>query len=459
MSKVTNLHNPDEITIPVETKPLPLDQGRRDLLDRVLACLNPDRMRDLLVELIGIHSPTGGERQILEFMHSHLDRDLGIDATYKPITDATGTVHAELGGSGDGTRLLLYSPVDTHLDPAVDRTMLGKELREDMIPTARVDGDLVYGLGASNPKCMIAGLTEILHAVIDSGADLTGDLALGLAGGGMPWSNSRRNSFGTSSGVMHLLTHGLWPDHCILLKPKYGVYAEDPGMCWFKVSVYGTLGYAGVTRGAPGFHSSIVPAATVIQEIERWLPEYTQRNTSGGILPEGWISAVRAGDPDKPAFPSATTEIFLDVRVAGCTTPSDVRHQFRQLIDAIRDRHPDFQIEWEMYCSIPAGLTAQDEWIIQSAQRGWEFEEGHPYLETALQAGQTDTAIIRALGVPTARVGYPWPPASTPPGFDGLGGMGVASIDDVMKGVRIVAYAVVDTLTRTRDQVDRCLKS
>jgi hypothetical protein len=191
----------------------------------------------------------------------------------------------------------------------------------------------------------------------------------------------------------------------------------------------------------------------VIQEIERWLPEYTRRNTSGGILPEGWISAVRAGDPDKPAFPSATTEIFLDMRVAGCTTPSGVRHQFRQLIDAIRDQHPDFQIEWEMYCSVPAGLTSQDDWIIQSAQRGWEFEEAQPYLETPLQSGQTDTAIIRALGVPTARVGYPWPPASTPPGFDGLGGMGVASIHDVMKGVRVVAYAVVDTLSRTREEV------
>ncbi len=31
--------------------------------------------------------------------------------------------------------------------------------------------------------------------------------------------------------------------------------------------------------------------------------------------------------------------------------------------------------------------------------------------------------------------------------------MGVASIDDVMKGVRVVAHAVVDTLTRDRAEL------
>jgi acetylornithine deacetylase/succinyl-diaminopimelate desuccinylase-like protein len=457
MSKVTNLHNPGEVTIPATTTALPLDDERRQVLDKVLAHLDADRLRELLVKLIEIPSPTGGEREISRFMAAHLTDVVGIDAAYQPATEATGNVHGEVLGSGHGdragARLLLYAPIDTHVDPDVDVPTVGKRLREDMVPTARVDGDLVFGLGASNPKCMVAGLTEVVHAVRDAGVDLTGDLALGFAGGGMPWSNSHRDHFGTSSGVMHLLTHGLWPDYCVVLKPKYGVYAEDPGMCWFKVSVYGTFGYAGVTRGAPGFRSSIVPAATVIQEIEQWLPEYTRRNTSSGILPEGWISAVRAGDPDKPAFPSATTEIFLDVRVAGHTTPAEVRHQFGALIADIRDRHPDFEIEWEMYCSIPAGLTAFDNWVIQSAQRGWEFEEQQPYLETALQAGQTDTAIIRALGVPAARVGYPWPPASTPPGFEGLGGMGIASIADLMKGVRVVAYTVVDTLTRTRKEL------
>jgi len=442
------------MSIPVTTQPLPLDSERALILDTVLAHLNADRLRDLLVKLVDIHSPTGAEREASEFMASYLADEVGIDARYQPITDGTGNAHGEILGTGDGARLLLYAPIDTHIEPTIDEPTAARKLREDMIPVSRTDGDLVFGLGASNPKCMVAGLTEVVHAVKDAGVDLIGDLALGFAGGGMPWSNSRRDNVGMSSGVVHLLTHGLWPDYCAVLKPRYAVFAEEPGMCWFKVSVRGTFGYAGITRSTPGFRSSIVPASTVIQEIEEWLPEYTKRNTSGGVLPEGWIAAVRAGDPDKPAFPSATTEIYLDVRITPRTSPANVRRQFGELIHQIRDRHSGFEIDWEMYGSVPGGRTPYDNWIVQSAQRGWEHEESQPYVETPYQAGQTDGAIIRALGVPAARIGYPWPPAATPPELaEGLGGMGVASIDDVMKGVRIVAYTVVDSLTRTRSEL------
>ncbi|MPN28218.1 hypothetical protein SDC9_175659 [bioreactor metagenome] len=107
-----------------------------------------------------------------------------------------------------------------------------------------------------------------------------------------------------------------------------------------------------------------------------------------------------------------------------------------------------------MYGSLPGGLTDYDNWIIQSAQRGWEQVSGEPYTETPYQAGQTDGAMIRALGIPTARVGYPWPPAAAPAELnEGLGGMGVASVEDVLIGVRTIAYSIVDTLTRTRAEL------
>lgn len=441
------------MTVPVTTEPLPFDDARQSLFEEVLARLDPERMRDLLVRLVDIHSPTGGEREASEFMASHLRDVVGIDADYMPISAATGNAHGEIRGRGAGARLLLYSPIDTHIEPDVDVPTVGRSLREDMVPRARVDGDLVWGLGASNPKCMVAGLTEIVHAVKDAGVEFEGDLAIGFAGGGMPWSNSRRDQFGMSTGVYHLLNRGLYPDYCVVLKPRPAVYPEEPGMCWFKVSVYGDFGYAGITRGTPGFRSSIVPAATVIQEIEEWLPKYTARNTDGFVLPEGWVAAVRSGDPDKPTFPSATTEIFLDVRISPRTSPANVRHQFSELMDEIQRRHPDFELDWEMYGSMPGGATSPDNWIIQSCQRGFEVEEGVPYTETPYQSGQTDGTMIRVLGVPTARVGYPWPPVSMPDGFPGLGGMGCASIADVMKGVRSITYSVVDTLTRTRGEL------
>ncbi|WP_036420663.1 acetylornithine deacetylase [Mycobacterium sp. 360MFTsu5.1] len=427
---------------------------RRAMYEAVCDRLNPDRFRNLLVNLINIHSPTGLERPASEFMADYLRDTVGIDAGYLPMNEHSGNAFGEQRGSGGGSRLLLYAPIDTHIDPESDVPWVGPRLRPDMLPQARVDGDLVIGLGASNPKCMVAGLTEVAHAVIEAGIPLVGDLAIGFAGGGMPVSMSGRDQAGMSNGVFHLLTHGAMPDHAIIFKPWWAVFPEEPGMCWFKVSVRGTYGYAGIARGTAGFRSSIVPAATVIQRIEAWLPQYTARNTAGTTIPEGWISAVRSGSPDKPAFPSATTEIYLDVRVNPRTTPGDVRHQFAELIADIRAAEPDIELDWEMYGSLPGGMTDPENWIIQSCRRGWEEVEGRPYETTPLLGGQTDGTLIRRLGVPTARIGYPWPPAAAPAELnEGLGGMGVASVNDVMTAARAVAYAVVDTLTRSREEL------
>src|SRR5690606_40563 len=128
---------------------------------------------------------------------------------------------------------------------------------------------------------------------------------------------------------------------------------------------HGDLGYAGIPRGLPNFRSSILPASTIIQEIEAWLPEYTKQHTAGTVEPHGWISAVRSGWPEKPAFPSAATEIYLDVRINPRTSPADVRADFARLMADIAKRHPDMEMDWEMIGSTPGGMTDPANWIVQ----------------------------------------------------------------------------------------------
>ena len=54
----------------------------------------------------------------------------------------------------------------------------------------------------------------------------------------------------------------------------------------------------------------------------------------------------------------------------------------------------------------------------------------------------------------TLNAGVHFPPETAPAELnEGLGGMGVASVSDVMTAVRAVAFAVVDTLTRDREEV------
>jgi acetylornithine deacetylase/succinyl-diaminopimelate desuccinylase-like protein len=301
---------------------------------------------------------------------------------------------------------------------------------------------------------MVATLTEVANAVVDAGIKLKGNLNVAFADGGMPVNVPSRDNAGMSNGIGHLLNRGLAPDFCIIMKPWIWVYHEEPGMGWFKITVHGTLGYAGVPRGTPGFRSSIVPAAELITALEAWLQQYTLRNTSGVVRPDGWISALRSGWPDRPAFPSAATEIYFDVRINPRTSPAEVKAQFAEFITGFCAENPELEIDWEMYGSVPGGTTDPDNWIVQSARRGWEQVEGREYSDPDLLGGQTDGAAIRRLGIPTARLGWPWPAENSPERVaEGLGGMGATYVPDLMPCARKILYAVIDTLMRDRRDV------
>lgn len=435
------------------TTSLPLSLEQRQWYELARAKLDPKRLQKLLFQLTNIHSPTGATREASEFMRRHM-QSIGMKARYYPMNEITGNALGEFKGSGGGATVLLYAPIDTHLDRTPGEEVLTGDGQEaDLQPYAQMVDDWVFGLGSSNPKGMIATLTEVSTALIEAGVPLKGDLLLGMADGGMPVDISERNA-GMSNGVIHMLNRGMYPDFAIIMKPWNWVYHEEPGMAWFKLKVKGTLGYAGVPHDIPGFRSSVVPSATVIHELQQWILQYTERNTSGVIQPHGWIAGVRGGQVERPAFPSAVTEIFFDVRVNPRVSPASVKAQFAEFVADLSARFPDLDLDWEQYGSVPGGTTDPENWIIQSCKRGWEFIEQRPHGQPDMLAGQTDGAALRRYGVPTARIGWPWPATGAPlPVAEGLGGMGATYVPDLMPCAEKILYALIDTLTRPRHEL------
>lgn len=439
------------------TTPTSPGKEQRQWFEKACSLINSDRLKQLVFDLTDIHSPTGKEKEASQFLADYMQR-ANFNAHYQAVSEQSGNCVGRLVGSGEGPNLLLYAPIDTHLDGEadIDVPWVGPRLRDDMLPHAQMRGNTVIGLGASNPKSMIAALTEAAHCILEADIPLKGDVIVGSAGGGMPWVSAQRNHTGISSGVMHMLSHGVTADMGVIFKPWCEVYYEHPGMAWFKITVWGSMGYAGIPRGTPGFDSSIVPAAKLILELEEWLAAYPERHTSAQIKPQGWIAAVRSGWPDKPAFPGAACEIYVDLRTNPDQKMAEVEAEFSQALRDILARHSEIKADWEMYVSCQGSRTDPDHWVVQSAIRSWQEINQKEYPGAALMSGQTDAATICQLGIPLVRIGYPYIGEKDMPVeySEGLGGMGVAFIPDLIDPIKQIIYIIIDSCCRTRAEVN-----
>jgi acetylornithine deacetylase/succinyl-diaminopimelate desuccinylase-like protein len=431
----------------------PLSDEQRSWLEKAWAQVDPGQLARLDAELVSIPSPTGEERQIAEFISGHLQA-AGLEGRYQPIDDAQGNALGKLRGSGDGPSLLLYAPTDTAFAGTEEEDVpwIGPSVRQDLRPGSEIRGDLVIGAGAENPKAYASCVIAAAEAIAKAGVPLKGNLLVGLGAGGMPTNRRpglRRFNAGQGNGCSFMLEQGFRGDFAILAKPGYAVSWEEVGLCWFKVRVKGALNYTGIRHLVP-YRNPIVAAARVIDGLEAWFPEYSQRHTSGLVAPQGSIGAIQGGWTYKPSFVPWACDLYVDVRIGPRQDPAQLNHEFGQALAKIQQDNPGLELEHEMILSIPGSHTDPEHWIVQSLMRGWETVEEKPHQPILNTSGATDAAILRGRGIPTARLGLPR--FQAPPEFSGFS-MGVVSAAGMERLVRCIIYAVIDTCTRSRAEV------
>ena len=241
-------------------------------------------------------------------------------------------------------------------------------------------------------------------------------------------------------------------DFAVIAKTGWAVAWEEVGLAWLKVRVHGGLNYAGV-RHFVRYENPIVRMATVVEELERWFPEYTARNTSGLVAPQGSIGAVEGGWTYKPTFVPAACDLYLDLRLSPRTSVAEAKRQFGDAVAAIRRRHPDIPLAWELLVAVPGTHTDPANWVVQSSIRAWEAVEGRPHAARPNQSGATDANILRSHGIPTARVGLARVPHEAPMPEDFSKGMNVVDLREMEKLTRCLVHVIIDTCLRSRREV------
>ena len=144
----------------------------------------------------------------------------------RPVADALRTRSTR---SRPGTRALDV--------PGASTTVAGR-------PRARavVDGDVVEGLGAGNPKGHAAVVMAVLQAFHASGVAPPGDVVGGFGAGGMPSfavpgvGDPERVNTGHGVGAALLLERGFTTDYAVIAKPGWHVLHEEVGLVWIDVT-------------------------------------------------------------------------------------------------------------------------------------------------------------------------------------------------------------------------------
>src|SRR3546814_14118518 len=115
-------------------------------------------------------------------------------------------------------------------------------------------------------------------------------------------------------------------------------------------------------------------------------------------------------------------------------------------LQTIAARH-GLDLSWRRLVTIPGTTTAPDNLIIRTAIEAWENVEGRAPQTTPGMSGATAANILRAHGVPTARIGLP---KVRPPDIDFQRGMNIASLDASARQPRPPPYSLADPCCAAR---------
>lgn len=379
-----------------------------DVLERALDAVTPSRVRDLCVGLVDVPSPPGGERPLaehcVEVMRAFTD-----DAEVVPMDAEQASARGRLRGRRTGRDLLLYAPIDTLTvgDPDEDLPWSGP-WADHMLPRAVVDGDVVKGLGAMNPKGHAACVLMAGEAIAAAEAELDGDLVLAFGAGGMPTNardDQRRRNVAQGVGASYLLEQGTWADGAIIAKSHWAVNRQEVGLAWIDVTVHGTHTYVGA-RHRIAYHNPIVTVGRLLPDLEEWLADWAARHTVGEVAPQGIVGAVEGGWRRMPVTVPAACRLRVDLRLPPGMSPLEARRELGTFVEGWAGNR-DVRTDVELALSIPGSETPADSDVYRHTVAAWEAETGRTHEPPTGQSGATDANILRNRGIDTVRVGLP----------------------------------------------------
>jgi acetylornithine deacetylase/succinyl-diaminopimelate desuccinylase-like protein len=371
--------------------------------ETLLRHVDEERLVDTARALVDISSPTGHELEMAEHMRVLL-AGLGMSVAWQEVEEGRPNVVGTLAGSGGGPSLMFNGHMDTSYSGSEPHlTGIGFK------PRAVVKDGRIWGLGISNMKGALACYVEALRALVDAGVRLRGDVLIAAVVGEIEktqWGEEfrGRDYRGYAAGSRHLATHGGIADMCVLGEPtEQRIVLGHYGAMWCRIGVGGPFVHTAFSEGRLQ-ENSIVRARHVLDRVLEWIPEWERRATYRGLKGVVNVGSIRGGFPWRLSRTPGRTDIFLDVRVPPAMRMQDARRAFDELVRDLREDHPEWELDSEVFVTAPGSEIDEGHPLIQAIDRGHSTVFGEPPERDAVRWFSDASALTR-YGIETVNYG------------------------------------------------------
>jgi acetylornithine deacetylase len=350
---------------------------RNEVLSRVDAMR--DELVDAIVKAVRIESVNpkypgqvyedvvGGEGEVSKFM-AEIYRSAGADVDLFAIEPGRENAVGTIKGTGGGRSLIYNGHVDVVPVGDPGAWTSGSPF------SGKLDGDRIWGRGATDMKSGILAQAFAARALHDAGVRLRGDLVLESVVG--------EESMDHECGVTATVKRGYRADAAVVSEPSapphpLAVVPVTPGLLWFSVTVAGKATHSsmrGQTIRAGGQGSAVgvnaIDKGFIIFQALRALEDEWGLSKQHPLFPPGHFTihpGVVTGGPNGVLVPFFISEFMTTeycVWYSPTDDPEDVKREIETTVeraaqlDAWLREHPPV-VEWKLHW--PANTPDADE--------------------------------------------------------------------------------------------------
>jgi acetylornithine deacetylase/succinyl-diaminopimelate desuccinylase-like protein len=323
--------------------------------------ITPDAVKDTLMEMVDIASPTGREGALAEYIVARLAK-AGFHAYLQEVSEGRPNAVGVRPGTGEGLNLLFTGHMDTSYDGDEDY-LKGEGFKAKAVYR---DG-WIWGLGANNMKSGLASALVAMEAICRENIELKGDLLYGGVVGETEKAAvdefTGASTSGYGIGTRHMVLHGISADYAVLCEPTaLRVCTANMGVLWAKITVGGTVSHAANAR-----HPSVVNAIEEMHalhvDLKKWIEGYEAAHVYLGEHPNVTIAAIRGGMPWRLARNPFECSLYLDIRTVPGQTAEQVKRSLRKVLRDFAAARGKPEPVLEIFVNDPPTAIGEDELI------------------------------------------------------------------------------------------------